>query len=128
MYCRILTDFIVVTHLLFILFVIFGGFFVLYKRWVVWVHLPAVIWGICVELFGWICPLTPLENWLRSGGGQQGYEGGFIEHYLMPIIYPDHLTRNMQILFGLGVLMINAILYGIWLSRGRQLKHNKPRP
>ena len=122
---RILTDSILVIHLLFILFVILGGFLAFYKRWIVWVHLPAVIWGVCIELFGWMCPLTPLENWLRNAGGQQGYEGVFIEHYLLPLIYPDNLTKSIQIFLGLSVLVINTIVYCIWLSRSRQLKHKK---
>ena len=121
MHYRILTDSIVVIHLLFILFVILGGFLAFYKRWIVWVHLPAVLWGVCIELFGWICPLTPLENRLRYGGGQQGYEGGFIEHYLVPLIYPENLTKNIQIVLGLSVLVINIVVYYILLSRSRKL-------
>ncbi|MBU4485781.1 MAG: DUF2784 domain-containing protein [Candidatus Delongbacteria bacterium] len=120
MYYRILTDFIVVIHLLFIIFVIFGGFLSLFKKWIIWIHIPVVIWGACVELFGWICPLTPLENWLRLGGDQQGYQGGFIEHYLMPVIYPENLTRNIQIVFGLSVLVINIVVYCILFFRSRQ--------
>ena len=65
------------------------------------------------------------QNWLRNAGGQQGYEGVFIEHYLLPLIYPDNLTKSIQIVLGLSVLVINTIVYCIWLSRSRQLKHKK---
>ena len=123
MFYRILTDSIVAIHLLFIIFVIFGSFLVLYKKWFVWIHIPAAIWGACVELFGWYCPLTPLENWFRSGGDRMTYEGGFIEHYLIPIIYPENLTRNMQIVLGLSVIVINIVVYFIVLSRIKKLKH-----
>ena len=123
MFYRILTDSIVAIHLLFIVFVIFGSFLVLYKRWFVWIHIPAAIWGSAVELFGWYCPLTPLENWLRSGGNRMTYESGFIEHYLIPIIYPENLTRNVQIVLGLSVLVINVVVYFIVLSRIKKLKH-----
>ena len=122
---RILTDSIVAIHLLFIIFVIFGGLLILYKKWFIWIHIPAAIWGAFVELFGWYCPLTPLENWLRSGGDRMTYEGGFIEHYLIPIIYPENLTRNMQIVLGSSVLVINIVVYYILMSRIRRQKSNK---
>jgi hypothetical protein len=85
---RIAADLVVLAHLGFILFVILGGLLVL--RWprMAWIHLPAVIWGALIEFAGWICPLTPLENWLREASGTAGYQGGFIEHYLVPIVYP----------------------------------------
>ncbi len=106
-----LADMVLVTHLLFILFVIFGGIAVLGNRWVAFAHLPAAIWAILLEFFGWRCPLTPLEQWLRVCSGRGSYENGFIEHYLMQLIYPQALTRNLQIIFGCLVLIINSLLY-----------------
>jgi len=102
---------VVLAHLGFILFVIFGGLLLLKNRKWVWVHLPAVIWGSVVELKGWICPLTPLENWLREKGGYEIYREAFIEHYVMPIIYPSGYTRGFQILLGISVIAINLFIY-----------------
>lgn len=82
-----------------------------------WFHLPAVAWGTFVELTGWICPLTPLENWLRVQGGGSGYEGDFLERYLLALLYPDGLTRETQILLGLVVLVVNGLIYGWLLSK-----------
>ena len=101
---------ILLTHLGFILFVIFGGLLLLKNRKWVWIHLPAVIWGSVVELKGWICPLTPLENWLREKGGYEIYREAFIEHYIMPIIYPSGYTRGFQILLGISVIAINLFI------------------
>ena len=115
-----LADAVLVLHLAFILFVVLGGLLVLWRRWLVWLHLPAVAWGILIEFAGWICPLTPLENWLRMQGGERGYSGGFINHYLASLIYPEGLTRELQWLLGALVLAINAIVYlRIWRSRAR---------
>jgi hypothetical protein len=113
---RILADLIVIIHLLFILLVLFGGLLVLWRRWLVWLHLPALLWGIGIEFYGGICPLTPLEWRLRQAAGQQGYRGDFIEHYLIPLIYPEDLTRNLQLLAGLGALALNLAIY-LWLWR-----------
>ncbi len=113
---RILADIIVIIHLLFVLVVVFGGLLVLWRRWLAWLHLPAVFWGVGIELYGGICPLTPLEMKLRQAAGQQGYRGGFIEHYLIPLIYPEALTRNLQLLLGLGALALNLVIY-VWLWR-----------
>ena len=108
-----LADVILVCHFLFILFVIFGGVLLFISKKIVFLHIPAVIWGMSIEFFGWICPLTPWENRLRQAGNSSGYSGGFIEHYLVPIIYPDELTRNMQFCFGLTVLLINIFVYAV---------------
>ncbi len=116
----ILADLVVVVHLGFVLFVVLGGLAVLRWRRLVWFHLPAALWGAAIEFTGWVCPLTPLENALRHRAGQAGYEGGFVEHYLLPVLYPADLTRGVQIALGIAVLAINGAVYG-WLlwSRGR---------
>ena len=115
-------DLLVVLHLLFILFVITGGLLVLRWPGLAWVHLPAAIWGTLIELGGWICPLTPLENSLRLSAGEVGYTGGFIEHYILPLIYPPGLTRTMQIGMGMAVLLINGLAYAVLLIRRRRAK------
>ena len=112
-----LADFIVLLHTFFVLFVVLGGFLVLWKPNVAWCHIPAVFWGASIEFLGWICPLTPLENMLRARAGNAGYATGFVEHYIMPILYPAALTREMQIGFGIIVLGVNIAVYMIfWLK------------
>lgn len=113
---RLLADLIVVLHLAFVLFVAAGALLVL--RWprLTWIHLPAAAWGALIEFAGWICPLTPLENWLRLRGGAAGYRGGFVEHYIIPVLYPGNLTRVMQLALGAAVVAINVAAYG-WLIR-----------
>ncbi len=110
---KLLANFVVVFHLVFILFVLFGGLLVLKWRRLAWIHAPASAWGMSTELFGWWCPLTPLENWLRENGGRAGYDTGFIEHYIMPVVYPPGLTREVQIVLGGAVLLINGVIYGV---------------
>lgn len=120
MFYRIAADFLVIVHLAFILFVIFGGFSVLRdRRWAL-LHIPAVIWGIIIEIMGWICPLTPLENRFRRMGGEQVYSGDFIDHYLLPVIYPAGLTRYAQYVLATIVLAVNAVMYGYYFYRGRK--------
>ena len=111
MLLRLLADAVVVVHLLFIVFAVAGGWLALRWRWLPLLHLPALAWGMTVEFTGWICPLTPLENRLRQAGGAAGYGGGFIDHYLLPVIYPESLTREAQLLIGLGLLAINVVAY-----------------
>ncbi|MGD8726500.1 MAG: DUF2784 domain-containing protein [Gemmatimonadales bacterium] len=108
---RLAADAVVVLHLLFIVLVVVGGFLAWRWRWLPWIHLPAAFWGMMIEVAGWICPLTPLENALRARAGQAGYEGGFIEHYVLPVIYPGNLTRTIQIGLGLLVLLVNVVAY-----------------
>lgn len=108
---QLLADATLVLHLAFVLFVVLGGFLVLRRPKLAWLHVPVVAWGAWIEFSGWICPLTPLENWLRAQGGEQGYGGGFIEHYLTSLIYPQGLTRNIQLLIGALVIAINAFVY-----------------
>jgi hypothetical protein len=113
---RLLADIIVIIHLLFVLAVVFGGLLVLWRRWLVWLHLPVALWGAGIELYGGVCPLTPLELSLRQAASQQGYQGSFIEHYLLPLIYPVALTRTLQLLLGFGALALNLVIYA-WLWR-----------
>ena len=114
---RGLADLTLVTHFCFVLFVILGGLLAL--RWprVAWVHIPVAVYGATIEFVGFICPLTPLEIWLRRRGGEAGYEGGFIEHYITAAIYPTGLTREIQLVLGVAVLTINIVVYTIWMRR-----------
>jgi hypothetical protein len=116
----LLADLIVLLHLAFVAFVVGGGLLAL--RWpkVAWLHLPAATWGAAVEFFGWICPLTPLENALRQGGSGGAYGGDFVARYLLPILYPDGLTAEVQMLLGIGVVVVNAAIYGWVLHRRRR--------
>lgn len=116
MYFRIAADAVVFLHLLFIAFVVAGGFLVIRWRWLFALHVPALTWGAVVEFFHLYCPLTPLENSLRLSAGDRGYNGGFIEHHLIPLIYPAGLTPQTQVLLGLVVVLVNAGVYG-WLLR-----------
>lgn len=117
---KILADAVVGIHFGFVLFVALGGFLALRRRWVAWLHLPAAIWGAGIELWGGICPLTPLEIRFRRLAGEAGYSGGFIEHYILPALYPDGLTRGVQIALGLLVVAINLGVYGWMVVRSRR--------
>lgn len=116
---RLLADLVAVAHLGFVLFVLLGGFLVL--RWprAAWFHLPAAAWGVWVELAGWVCPLTPLENWLRGRAGEAAYAGGFVEHFLLPLLYPAALTRATQIALGAAAGAVNIAVYAWLLTRPR---------
>jgi hypothetical protein len=117
---KLYADLLVVFHLVYILFVIFGGFLARRQRWIIWVHIPCAIWGMFIEFAGWICPLTPLENEWRIAAGSSGYSGGFIENYIIPFVYPEGLTRVAQIVLGMGVIMVNGLAYRhLWLHRAR---------
>lgn len=117
---RLLADAVLVLHLAFVAFAVAGGLFALRWRWMPWLHLPVLAWAALVEFNGWICPLTPLENRLRAAGGAAGYEGGFIEHYLLPLLYPAALTRELQWTLGAALLGFNAAVYlGVHLRRRR---------
>jgi hypothetical protein len=116
---RILADLLVVFHLGFLLFVGLGGILAFWRRWMAWIHIPAAVWGVLIELGGWVCPLTPLENRFRRMGGEAGYAGSFIEHYLVPVLYPQGLTRGHQIGIGILVCLFNLVVYGIVLRRIR---------
>ncbi len=120
---RALADVVVVLHSLFVIFALLGGALVLWRPFIAIVHLPAAAWAAWVEFTGTICPLTPLENYWRAGAGTAGYNGGFVEHYLIPALYPDGLTSAMQIVFGLVVVVVNASLYGFaWRRAHRDRK------
>jgi len=113
-----LADTVVSLHLFFVLFVVLGGVAALCWPRLAWLHIPAAVWGVLVELGGWNCPLTNLENHLRRLGNESGYSVTFIEHYLEPLLYPLGLTRCTQLLFGLAVLCINLAAYGrFWFRR-----------
>ena len=119
MFYRLLADAVLLLHLGFILFVVFGALLVVNqrrrRRWLP-LHLAAAGWGFLVEATGAICPLTWAELYFRRLAGQAGYEGGFVDHYLLPLIYPAGLTRELQVALGIGVLAVNALLYA-WIWR-----------
>ena len=117
---RFLADAVLAVHMGFIVFVVAGGFLVRWRNAAAWVHIPAVAWGALIEFMGWVCPLTPLEIWARSRAGETGYAGGFVEHYLLPLVYPADLTREVQIALGALVLIVNVSIYA-WIA-GRWFK------
>jgi len=123
-----LADLVVAVHFTFVLFVVLGGLLVLRWRWVAFLHVPAALWGAWIEFAGWICPLTPLEQSLRLKAGEQGYAGSFIEHYLLPLLYPSALTRNIQLLLGCLVLGLNLGIYGYLLYRSAENSTSVTRP
>ena len=116
----LLADLLVVLHVSFVVFVILGGLLVWRRVWVVWLHLPAVCWGVGIEWMGGICPLTPLEIWLRSQTSEGAYESDFVAQYLLPFLYPTGLTHATQVVLGSAVLTINVLIYGLlWRQRWR---------
>jgi hypothetical protein len=119
---RVLADILLISHMMFIVFVIFGGLLVLWKKWIMPIHLICAIWGAMIEFFRWGCPLTPWENEMRMLGGQAGFSGGFIEHYLMPIIYPGQMTAVVQFLLGSVVVIVNVVIYYFVVKRLRKRK------
>ena len=118
---NVLTDTIVVTHFLFIVFVICGGLLVICWPRISFVHLPAAVWGTTVEIFGWVCPLTPLENHFRNLAGNASYSGDFIARYLLPVIYPENLTTTIQQLLGGLVIAVNVIIYIVVIRKYRKV-------
>jgi Protein of Unknown function (DUF2784) len=121
---RALADFVLLLHMAFVLFAALGGFLAFKWRRVAWFHIPAALWASLIEFVGWECPLTPLENWLRRKGGEAGYQTGFIERYLLPLIYPAPVSRTLHVVLGLLVLCVNlAIYWRLWrrsASTGRR--------
>jgi hypothetical protein len=118
-----LADLTLCIHVGFVLFVIFGGLLVLKWRWIAWLHLPAAVWGSAVEFSGWICPLTPLKNWLREQAGETGYSSDFVADYLLPLLYPSSLTHDIQLILGTAVLLINISIYGWLWHRSHRHRH-----
>lgn len=108
---RVVADLVVVFHVAFVIFVMLGGLLALRWRWLMWLHVPAVVWGIAIEFGGWVCPLTPLEHYLRQHGGVTAYRGDFIEHYVLPLLYPARLTRGFQVFLGTLAFVANAFVY-----------------
>jgi len=118
-----LADIVVILHCLFVLFVLLGGFLVLWKFSMAWYHIPAALWAVCIEFSGGVCPLTHLENLLRGKVGIEGYNAGFVEHYIVPIIYPASLTRETQIYLGIIVVIVNiGIYFTVWVSLRKTVK------
>ncbi len=124
MWMRIAADAVLVMHLAFILFVVAGALLALRYAWLIWLHIPAAIWGTWVELANRLCPLTIVENALRLRAGQSGYDESFIEHYLLPVIYPAGLTRSMQFWLAGILVTINLVLYTVWLLQRRKTRIN----
>ncbi|MFP3874390.1 MAG: DUF2784 domain-containing protein [Thiohalophilus sp.] len=116
----LLAELTVLAHFLFVVFVTVGGLAVL--RWpkLAWLHLPALLWGIYIQFSGGYCPLTPLEKTFRQLAGMNTYEGGFINHYLIPIIYPPGLTYEMQIMIGIVLIVFNVLIYSLVVYRQRR--------
>lgn len=117
---RLLADLVVVLHLAFVLFVVLGGLLVLRRPWLAVLHVPAAVWGALVEFADLFCPLTTLENSLRQRAGEAGYPGGFIEHYVIAVLYPAGLTRGVQLLLGAVVVAVNVWVYARLLRRARR--------
>jgi hypothetical protein len=123
---HLLADLMVVLHLAFIIFVVLGALLVAKWRWIIYFHIPSAVWGALIEFMGWICPLTPLENKFRRAAGQAGYEGGFIDHYLIPIIYPEGLTSSLQFILGAGVIVLNVVIYWFVIKRISRFRNKNP--
>lgn len=118
----LLSDLVVVVHFAFVIFVVAGGLLLWLRWWLVFLHLPAIVWGALVEFTHWICPLTYLEDALRERAGLAAYRGDFVTHYLMPILYPAHLTAHVQLALGSLVIVINMLIYAALLSRWRKIR------
>jgi hypothetical protein len=116
---RLLADAVVLLHLAFVVFVVCGGLVALWRRWMGCLHLPAAVWGVYIEFSGRVCPLTPLENRLRTLAGDASYSGDFVERYLMPVLYPPDLRRDVQIALGLFAIAVNAGVYVYVWRRSR---------
>jgi Protein of Unknown function (DUF2784). len=121
---RLAADAVLLAHLAFILFALLGAAIAAWWRWILVIHLPAAVWGFFVELTGRICPLTYLENYLRIKAGQSGYTESFVEHYLLAIIYPAGLTREIQFALAGVVIVVNIAIYG-WLFVRKRVSHGE---
>jgi hypothetical protein len=133
---RTLGDLVLAFHFAFIVFAVLGSFLVLWKPWTVWLHVPSVLWSGYVNLSGQVCPLNPLENTFRHLAGQAGYEGGFVQHYIAPLVYPGVMPEQWGLISGFSVLAWNVLVYTLVVaqqrsgaSRGsRRVREGKPRP
>lgn len=114
---RAVADLLVALHGAFVLFVVAGGFLALRWRRLAWVHVPAALWGALIEFMGWVCPLTPLENHFRRLAGETGYPGGFIEHYIIPVLYPAGYTVGLRLALGTIVIALNGVAYWLYFRR-----------
>jgi hypothetical protein len=124
----LLATLVVTLHFTFVLFVVLGGLLVLRWPWLAYAHLPAALWGAWIEFAGWVCPLTPLEQSLRLKAGEQGYSGSFIEHYVLPLLYPSALTPTIQVALGIIVIAVNLGIYGYLIRSRRSLRPLRRRP
>jgi len=120
---RVLANAVVLGHAAFIAFVVLGGLIALRWPWVAWLHVPAAVWGSLIEFAGWVCPLTPLENFFRARAGEAGYAGGFMEHYVLHLIYPNGLTRPVQWTLGGAALLVNVTVYTVYVIGWRRRGH-----
>ena len=111
MYYGLGANLTLVVHFTFIVFVIFGALLVFASKKIAFIHIPSVIYGACIELFHFICPLTYLENWFLRKAGMKSYSSSFIEHYLIPIVYPDNLTAELQFYLGFLLILTNIVIY-----------------
>jgi hypothetical protein len=117
---RFAADLIVIVHLAFVVFVVAGGLLALRWHRAAYIHIPAALWGAWIEFTGWICPLTPLENHLRRLAGEAGYTGGFIQHYIVGVVYPAGLTTAIQVTLGTIVVAVNGVVYWMYFTRRRK--------
>ena len=117
---RLAADTLVTAHLLYIVFVVVGGLIAFRARWILWLHVPAVVWAIYVQYIGRVCPLTPWEKEFRDIAGAAGYEGGFIDHYIVPIVYPPDMPVAMHLVLGTLVILINGAVYTALVVRARR--------
>ena len=124
MFYLFLADLVVIVHLSFVAFVVAGGLLALKWKRYAYVHISAVAWAVAVEMMGWVCPLTPLEIWFREGADGKGYTTGFVEHYILPVLYPAELTRTVQLILGILLLSFNIAIYSWTVSRLMK-KHTK---
>lgn len=122
---RILAELVLVIHFCFVLFVVLGGLLALRWRRLAWLHLPAFAWGVLVQCFFWGCPLTPLENWFRRLGGEAGYAGGFVEHYISALLYAD-ISRGLHVTLGVLLVGVNVLVYSLVFTARRRRAAGAP--
>lgn len=115
-----MADLVLLVHFAFVLFAVFGGLLVYYRRRLAWLHIPAVAWAVLINLVGWVCPLTPLEKSLRLAAGGEAYEGGFVRHYIAPLIYPEGASAALGLKLGTALLAWNLAIYGWLIFRARR--------